>query len=166
MADIAEHNHVHVHMTITTVDEKLARMVEPMAPRPELRLRAVRRLADAGIGVTVLANPVMPFITDSPENLDAVCAAAAEAGAVSFSGHALFLKPCSKAVFLPFIEERFPHLAAKYRQIYAANAYLKPPYTDMLAERVRSVLVKHGLQERRAAYRAEQFAHQQQLSLW
>jgi DNA repair photolyase len=163
---IAENNHVHVHMTVTTTNERLARLVEPMAPRPELRFDAIRKLADRGIGVTVLANPVMPFITDSAENLDAVCAAAAKAGAVSFSGHALFLKPCSKAVFLPFVEQRFPHLAAKYRQIYAANAYLKGAYPEIVAERVKAAVAKHGLVERRLAYRAEHFAEQPQLSLW
>src|SRR5258708_3278478 len=106
---IAERNVVQVNLTITTTDEKLARLVEPLAPRPELRLKAVRTLASAGIPVTVLGNPVMPFITDSQASLDAVCQAAKEAGAVSFTAHPLFLKPCSKPVFMPFLHHRFPH---------------------------------------------------------
>lgn len=162
---IAEHNDVHVHLTITTTDEKLARMVEPLAPRPELRLRAVRRLADAGIGVTVLGNPVMPFLTDSEENLDAVCAAAVKAGAVSFSAHALFLKPCSAAVFMPFIEAQFPHLLWKYRGLFRDRAYLSGRYPEMLAGRVQAIIARHGVAPRHPTYIPEQLADSQ-LSLW
>ena len=162
---IAEHNIAHVNMTITTTDEKLARLVEPLAPRPELRLNAVRKLADAGIGVTVLGNPVMPFITDTDENLDAVAAAAAHAGAVSFSAHALFLKPCSKAVFMPFIEERFPQLLWKYRALYQESAYLRGTYPEMLDERVKAIVEKHGLAPRHPSYIPEQFT-QPQMTLW
>lgn len=162
---IRARNLVHVNLTITTMDEKLARMVEPLAPRPELRVKAVRALADAGIGVTVLGNPVMPFITDSEQNLDAVCAAAAKAGALSFSAHALFLKPCSKAVFLPFVEERFPQLIWKYRAMFADNAYLRGRYPEMLAERVKGIVAKHGLAPRHPSYIPE--PHEgAQLSLW
>jgi DNA repair photolyase len=152
-------------LTITTLDEKLARLVEPMAPRPDLRIDAVRRLSQAGAGVTVLGNPVMPFITDSEASLDAVCGAAAQAGAVSFSAHALFLKPCSKAVFMPFIEERFPHLIWKYRALFGSNAYLKGHYPEMLAERVKRIVEKHGLAPRHPSYIPEQFT-ESQLTLW
>ena len=73
---IARANVFHVNMTITTLDEKLARQLEPRAPRPALRLAAVRKLAKAGIGVGVFANPVMPLLTDSEESLDALAGAA------------------------------------------------------------------------------------------
>jgi len=158
---IAERNIIHVNLTITTTDEKLARLIEPLAPRSELRLNAVRRLAAAGIGVTVLGNPVMPFITDSEESLDTLCEAAAKAGAVSFSASPLFLKPCSRAVFLPFIEERFPQLLWKYRAMFQENAYLRGRYPEMLAERVKSVVAKHGLAPRHPSYIPEQFSDSQ-----
>jgi DNA repair photolyase len=162
---VAEHNAIHIHLTITTTDEKLARLVEPLAPRPELRLKALAKLADAGIGVTVLGNPVMPFITDSEKNLDSVCAAAAKAGATSFSAHALFLKPCSKAVFMPFIEEHFPQLVWKYGSMFQQNAYLRGHYPEMLEARVKSIVERHGLTRRSPTYMAEEFAGSQ-LSLW
>lgn len=162
---IAERNIIHVNLTITTTDEQLARLVEPLAPRPELRLNAVRKLADGGIGVTVLGNPVMPFITDSERSLDALCEAAAKAGAVSFNASPLFLKPCSKAVFLPFIEERFPQLLWKYRAMFRENAYLRGRYPEMIAERVKAIVAKHGLAPRHPSYIPEQFA-ESQLSLW
>lgn len=162
---ISRHNVVHVNLTITSLDEKLVRLIEPLAPRPELRLKAVRTLADAGIGVTVLGNPVMPFLTDSVESLDALCGAAAKAGAVSFSAHALFLKPCSKAVFMPFIEERFPQYLWKYRALFQQNAYLSGYYPEMLSERVRTLVQKHGLAPRHATYIPEHLS-QPQMSLW
>jgi DNA repair photolyase len=162
---IAEHNIIHVSLTITTTGEALARLIEPLAPRPELRLSAVRKLANAGVGVTVLGNPVMPFITDSEQSLDKLCEAAAKAGAVSFSAHPLFLKPCSKAVFLPFIEERFPQLLWKYRAMFQENAYLRGHYPEMLAERVKAIVARHRLAPRHPSYILEQL-EEQQLSLW
>ena len=165
LREIAACNYVQVNLTITTTDAKLARLVEPMAPRPDLRLKAVRSLADEGIPVTVLGNPVLPFITDTEDNLDALCAAVKEAGATSFSAHALFLKPCSKAVFMPFLEERFPHLKWKYRGLFANNAYLRGYYPEMLAHRVEAMVRKHGLGPRPPLYNAEHFA-ETQLQLW
>lgn len=162
---ISENNIVHVNLTITTTDEKLARLVEPLAPRPDLRLNALRTLARSGIGVTVLGNPVMPFLTDSEHNLDAVCSAAKEAGAVSFSAHALFLKPCSKAVFMPFIEQRFPQLKWKYLALFSRNAYLSGHYPEMLAARVSKIVARHGISPRHPSYIPERFA-ESQLSLW
>ncbi len=78
MARIARKNKIRVHLTITTLDERLARLLEPRAPRPALRLAAVAKLTAAGVPVSVLAHPVMPLINDSEESLDGVCAAAAQ----------------------------------------------------------------------------------------
>ena len=147
---IAAENSLHINLTITTLDDELARLLEPLAPRPWLRLRAVERLAEKGIRCTVLAHPVMPLINDSEEDLEALCAAAARAGAVSFSAAPLFLKPCSKQVFLPFLEEHFPHLARRYRDRYNREAHLSGEYPARLKERVAKLIAKHGLVERTA----------------
>src|SRR5262249_25522098 len=128
LSKVAQRNNIRVHVTVTTLDEPLARLLEPLAPRPDLRLEAIRKLTDAGIPVSVLAHPVMPLINDSEESLDRVCEAAARNGASSFSAAPLFLKPCSAQVFFPFLEERFPHLVRKYKERYEKNAYLKGAY--------------------------------------
>jgi DNA repair photolyase len=148
---IAARNSLHINLTITTLDEELARLLEPLAPRPSLRLGAVERLADKGIRCTVLAHPVMPLINDSAASLEAVCAAAARAGAVSFSAAPLFLKPCSKRVFLPFLEEHSPHLARRYRDRYDRQAHLSGDYPARLRECVAKLIGKYGLMERAAA---------------
>ena len=148
LAEIAAANSIHVNLTITTLDESLARLIEPLAPRPSLRLQAVERLSAAGIRCTVLAHPVMPLINDGEKALDALCAAAARAGAVSFSAAPLFLKPCSKQVFLPFVDRHFPHLARRYRERYERQDYLRGEYPERLRERVARLIAKHGLNQR------------------
>src|SRR5437588_7946983 len=150
MVKIARRSVIRVHMTITTLDESLARLLEPLAPRPSLRLAAIRKLTEAGIPVSVLAHPVMPLINDSEESLDQVCGAAAKNGASAFSAAPLFLKPCSQQVFMPFLEQRFPHLVRKYRERYERNAYLKGAYPEMIAERVRKIRARHRMKPREA----------------
>jgi DNA repair photolyase len=150
MVQIARRNRLRVHMTITTLDERLARQLEPRAPRPELRLAAVRTLTEAGIAVSVLAHPVMPLINDSEASLDRVCEAAVRNGATSFSAAPLFLKPCAQRVFLPFLEQRFPHLVRRYRERYEKSAYLKGHYPEMIAERVEKIRARHKITDRRA----------------
>ncbi len=148
LAKIARANAVRVHLTITTLDESLARVLEPRAPRPALRLKAVRKLSELGIPVSVLAHPIMPLINDSEQSIDRICAAAAENGASAFSAAPLFLQPCAQKVFFPFLEERFPHLVRKYRERFERNAYLKGEYPELLKERVRKIRARHKLMPR------------------
>jgi DNA repair photolyase len=145
LAQIAKRNAVRVHMTITTLDEALARLLEPLAPRPALRLGVVRKLADAGIAVSVLAHPVMPLINDSEASLDRVCQSAAENGASSFSAGPVFLKPCAQQVFFPFLEQHFPHLLRRYKERFEKSAYLKGHYPDMIEERLDRVRGRHKM---------------------
>jgi DNA repair photolyase len=166
LGELARRNVVHINLTITTVDEELARLMEPMAPRPALRIAAVQKLAGAGVRVTVLASPVMPLINDSEESLDAVCAAASSAGAQSFSAAPLFLKPCSAHVFLPFLAERFPHLVRRYRERYESSAYLKGHYPDTIRERVQRIRERYKMQPRDAEYRPEDWQPEPQLGLF
>ena len=108
LQEVAKTNKLSVHITITTLNVDLARILEPRAPRPDLRLDAVRALSAAGLRVGVSCSPVLPGITDSPADLEALVRAAAEAGAHHVFANPLFLKPCSAAVFLPFLEQNFP----------------------------------------------------------
>lgn len=150
LATIGRANRIRVHLTITTLNESLARLLEPRAPRPKLRVDAVRTLSQAGIPVSVLAHPVMPLINDSELSLDRVCQAAAQNGACSFSAAPLFLKPCSFRVFLPFLEERFPHLVRRYRERYEKSAYLKGHYPEMITERVDKIRARYKMADRPA----------------
>jgi hypothetical protein len=101
------------------------------------------------------------MINDSEESLDRVCAAAARNGASSFSAAPLFLKPCAAQVFLPFLEERFPHLVRRYRERYDKAAYLKGHYPQMIAERVERIRARHKLTSRREPESPEPFQDDQ-----
>jgi DNA repair photolyase len=145
LKEVASTNHLSVHITITTLDAELARILEPRAPRPDLRMDAVRALSQAGLRVGVSCSPVVPGITDSPKDLEAVIRAAAEAGGDYVFANPLFLKPCSAAVFLPFLEQNFPHLAENYRQRYQDRAFLPPAYAKRLSHLVAHLREKYRI---------------------
>ena len=146
LGSIARRNRIHINMTVTTMDERLARLLEPLAPRPSLRIASVKTLTGAGVGVIVLACPVMPLINDSEASLEAVCASAVNAGASGFRASPLFLKPCSAQVFLPFLDERFPHLSRRYRERFSREAYLSGDYPRMIRERVAAIQARYRFQ--------------------
>ena len=153
--EIARANIFHVNFTLTTMDEKLARLLEPRAARPELRIAAARTLAQAGIQVGVFSNPIMPLLTDSEESLDAVAGAAAEAGATFLGSGLLFLKPCARQVFLPFLERHFPSLAPEYERLYRTGAFLRGEYAGRIRERLERVRASHGLRDAPIEYTPE-----------
>jgi DNA repair photolyase len=153
--EIARANIFHVNFTLTTMDEKLARLLEPRGPRPELRIASARRLAEAGIQVGVFPNPIMPMLTDGEDSLDSVAGAAAEAGATFLGGGPLFLKPCAKQVFMPFIERHFPGLAPEYERLYRTSAFLRSEYSERLRERLSGVRARHGLRDAPIEYTPE-----------
>ncbi len=142
---VAQRNKLSVHITITTLNTDLARILEPRAPRPDLRLDAVRALARAGVRVGLSCSPVVPGITDAPKDLEALIRAAAESGADYVFANPLFLKPCSAAVFLPFLEANFPHLAASYHQRYKDRAFLPKAYGERLSQLVKRLREKYKL---------------------
>jgi DNA repair photolyase len=142
---IAERNSIFVNLTVTTVDIELARKLEPRAPRPDLRLEAVRQLNLAGVDAGVGCAPVLPEITDHPRDLEALVKAAGEAGAKYVFANPLFLKPCSAAVFLPFVEEHFPALLDLYRARYADRAFLPKGYGQRLSQLMARLRQKYGI---------------------
>jgi len=145
LKQFAESNRLSVHITITTLDVNLARILEPRAPRPDLRLDAVRILSQAGLRVGISCSPVVPGITDSPADLESLIRSAAESGADYVFANPLFLKPCSAAVFLPFLEQNFPHLAENYRQRYQDRAFLPPAYAKRLSQLIMRLREKYKL---------------------
>jgi DNA repair photolyase len=142
---IAEANLVNVNLTITTLDARLARILEPRAPRPDLRIEAVRKLAAAGIVTGVSASPVLPLINDTERALGAVAKAARDAGAKHFWAGVLFLRPASRGVFFGFLEKHFPHLVHRYKERYEDAIYLKGAYPEMIRERVHKIRERYGL---------------------
>jgi len=145
LGQIKGNNQLSVNVTITTLDVNLARILEPRAPRPDLRLDAVRKLSQAGITAGVSCAPVIPGITDSPRNLESLVRATAEAGGKHIFANPLFLKPCSAAVFLPFLEREFPHLAASYHERYKDRAFLPASYGKRISQLMAHLRQKYGI---------------------
>jgi DNA repair photolyase len=146
---ISEQNELSINLTVTTTDVELARLLEPRAPRPDLRLDAVRRLNEVGLRAGVAIAPVLPGITDWPKSLDAVVKGAAEAKARWIFANPLFLKPCSEKVFIPFLAEQFPKLLKSYQQHYAKNTYLPDAYRKQISKLVRKLKARYGIGELR-----------------
>ncbi len=142
---IAEHNSLFVSLTITTLDSSLARVLEPRAPRPDLRLDAVRELAVSGLRTGVICAPVLPGITDSPKALDALVRATKDAGGKYIYANPLFLKPCTASVFLPFLEQEFPQLVADYRKRFSDRAFVSKVYSKQISELMARLRKKYGI---------------------
>ena len=142
---VGERNRISVNVTVTTVDAELARKLEPRAPRPDLRLEAVRQLNLAGVDAGVICAPVLPEITDGTRDLEALVKAASEAGAKWIFANPLFLKPCSAAVFLPFLAEHFPALVDNYKKRYEGRAFLPKGYGQRLSQLIGAFRRKYGI---------------------
>ncbi len=147
---IAERSELSLNITITTLRARLARLLEPRAPRPDLRIAAVKQLREAGLRVGVSASPLIPGITDREGELEAVAEAAHKAGAQWFFSGVLFLMPSSAKQFLPFIREKFPRLIKQYEEWYTKEAYAPEKYRKQIADRVARLKQKYGFESRLA----------------
>jgi DNA repair photolyase len=145
---IAERSELSLNITITTLRARLARLLEPRAPRPDLRIAAVKQLREAGLRVGVSASPLIPGITDREGELEAVAEAAHTAGAQWFFSGVLFLMPSSAKQFLPFIREKFPRLTKQYEEWYTKEAYAPEKYRKQIADRVTRLKQKYGFDSR------------------
>ena len=139
---------LEVHVTITTLDRDLARRIEPRAPTPESRVRGLARLRANGIRAGVNIMPVLPGITDHPEKIEELIATIAKAGATYVNAGALRLQSAARERYLPFIEQEFPALAARYRAAYARSHDAGPAYRTALRALVATLAARHGLGHR------------------
>ena len=145
---ISARSSLTVNVTITTLRAGLARLLEPRAPRPDLRLAAVRKLRQAGIAAGVFAMPILPGLTDREADLDALARGARDADAQWFSANVLFLMPSSWQTFLAFLEKKFPRLARQYREWYRGYGEAPESYRKEMAARVENLRRKYGLGSR------------------
>ncbi len=128
---------VSVYFSLPTLDERVWRTTEPGTAPPESRLRAIRRLADAGIAVGVGMAPILPGLSDRPGQLEAVVSAAREAGARSIWASPLHLRPGTREHFLEALERDWPEEVARYEQLFVGRTYLPASFAEPLRERVR-----------------------------
>lgn len=148
LRELGRRNRLRIGVTITTPDARLARILEPRAPRPDLRFETVRRLRKAGLTVGILNSPLLPGITDNGPALHRMAALAKEADASFFSAQPLFLKPCSKATYMAFVAEHFPGLKEDYERRFEGADFASTGYARRMRELVRVVVKRHGLDVR------------------
>ncbi|HET6814249.1 MAG TPA: radical SAM protein [Actinomycetota bacterium] len=140
--ELAETAGFSANLSIGTLDEEVWRRSEPGTPHPKARMAAVRQLVEAGIPCGILMAPILPGISDSPEQLRAVVRAAADAGASHLTPITLHLRPGVKEEFMPWLEETYPELVAGYRRLYRGSNAPKA-VREALADRVRAEKRRH-----------------------
>lgn len=126
-------------------DPELHRSLEPGTPSPRARLDLVRAIRDAGLPCGVMVAPVLPWLTDGTEALDALLGRIAAAGATGATVLALHLRPGAREWYFGWLRTHRPDLVTRYEHLYASGAYAAKWYPRMLAERVRPLLTRHGL---------------------
>lgn len=142
LARLAARAGVTVTISIATLDARLAREIEPTVAPPEKRLLAVRTLADAGITVNVALAPILPGITDAPENIDGVVRAARQAGASSVWHNTLHLHEVTRDAFFAYLRASRPDLIAEYATAYRGK-YAPREVHDRIATRVQAAMGRH-----------------------
>ena len=135
LVEAARRASVSVTFSIPTLDEDVWRKTEPSTAHPRQRLRAVAKLVEAGIRTGVGMAPVLPGISDRPEQLREVVKAAREAGATGVWTNLLFLRPGTREHFLEHLAEDWPELLPRYRELYRNRAYLPADETKPVRAR-------------------------------
>lgn len=116
ICEASENFHCCVSLSISTLDEELAKLLEPNSPSPKKRLEVVRKFSDGGVTVGVWIAPIIPFVTDSEENLHAVIKASHENGAKFILGGALDMRAPKRVK--RFIAKNFPKYTSVYAKLY------------------------------------------------
>ena len=140
---------VAVTFSVPTLDDEVWRKTEPGTAPPRQRLRALKTLVDAGIRAGVGMAPILPGISDRPEQLAEVVKAAREAGATGIWANTLYLKPGTKEHFLEALARDWPEQLEHYDALYANGAYLPKRAVDPLRRQVRALAREHGVRDRR-----------------
>jgi DNA repair photolyase len=141
---------VSITFSIPTLDDDVWRKTEPSTAHPRQRLRAVKELVNAGIKVGVGMAPILPGISDKPEQLREVVKAAREAGATGVWTNLLFLRPGTREHFLEHLAEDWPELLPRYAELYEGRVYLQSAETKPLRQQVSALAREHGVRDRRS----------------
>lgn len=145
LADAATAVPVSLAMSVAVFDDALQDSVEPGTPSATARLATVTAAAEAGFDVAVFMMPILPFLTDSAEQLDAALDRVKAAGAASVTYSALHLRPGVKEWFAQWLHQYRPDLVPKYRDLYREGSYAPKSYRRALAERIKPLIAAHGL---------------------
>jgi DNA repair photolyase len=150
LVDASRRANVSVTFSVPTLDDEVWRLTEPSTAHPRQRLRALKTLVDAGVKASVGMAPILPGISDRPEQLAEVVRAAREAGACGIWANLLFLRPGTREHFLESLADDFPEELERYERLYAKRAYLGKEQTKPVREQVAALAKEHGIRDRRS----------------
>ncbi len=139
-ADVTD---VGLSVSVGCADEDLWRAVEPGTPSPRRRLGVCRTLSENGLRCGVLMGPVVPFLSDSPAQLESTVRQIAEAGATHVSPIVLHLRPGAREWFLAWLAEHHPTLVPRYRGLYGRGAYAPKDYQQRIAGQVSELASRY-----------------------
>jgi DNA repair photolyase len=145
LAAAAEITDVGLNVSVGFIDNDLWRSVEPGTPAPGRRLEACAALNQRGLRCGVLMGPVMPFLSDSPAQLDAAVGQIAAAGATHVMPIVLHLRPGTRDWFLAWLRAEHPGLVDRYLEFYGRSAYAPKAYQARIAGQVRELAARHGV---------------------
>ncbi|HSP73014.1 MAG TPA: radical SAM protein [Gaiellaceae bacterium] len=149
LCEAARRAEVSVTFSVPTLDPEVWRRTEPGTAPPQQRLRVLRRLVDAGVKAGVGMAPILPGISDRPEQLAEVVRAAREAGATNVWANLLYLKPGTREHFLEALARDWPGELDRYRRLYGKRAYLPKEETEPVRANVAELRRRHGIRDRR-----------------
>ena len=145
LAEAAEVTDVGLAVSVGSTGEELWRAVEPGTPSPLRRLEVCATFTGTGLGCGVLMGPVIPFLSDSPAQLDATVRQIAAAGADYVTPIVLHLRPGAREWFLGWLREQHPALVPRYRALYGRGAYAPRAYQEQIAGQVRELAQRYGI---------------------
>jgi DNA repair photolyase len=145
----AQRTKVSVTFSVPTLDEEVWRRTEPSTAHPRQRLRALSELVAAGIDARVGMAPILPGISDRPEQLAEVVRAAREAGATGIWANLLYLREGTREHFLAHLAEDWPEELERYERLYAGRAYLPKEATAPTRAEVARLAREHDVRDRR-----------------
>jgi len=151
LAEASRHAEVSVMFSVPTLDADVWRTTEPGTAPPRQRLRALSRLVDAGVNAGVGMAPILPGLSDRPEQLEEVVKAAREAGATSIWANLLYLRPGTREHFLEALAHDWPEELERYESLYHRRAYLKNEQTKPVKDAVGELRKRYGIADRRRA---------------
>jgi DNA repair photolyase len=149
LQEAARRADVSVTFSVPTLDPEVWRTTEPGTAPPRQRLRALTKLVDAGVRASVGMAPILPGLSDRPEQLAEVVKAARAAGATGIWANMLYLAPGTKEHFLDALARDWPEQLERYEDLYAKGAYLPRAKVDPLREQVRDLARAHDVRDRR-----------------
>ncbi len=145
LTQAATRTQVRVAVSVGTTDHHLWRSSEPGTPSPVARLGVCRTLTEHGLGCSVLMAPILPFLSDSEEQLEQTVAAIARAGATSLTPLPLHLRTGAREWYFRWLAERHPRLVPRYERLYARGAYVSRGYSEQLRRRVDRLARRYGI---------------------